>query len=161
MATLTVFTGESSLELPLRPQRGEDAGLPDFQPAENAPSLASVKVRQGREHARITTDLATGVVTLDELNDGGLVRIPEFDWEYGSSTHKQFSIKPDDPLSAVSDIKWRKEYGRGDFRIRIEANTLMSVSRHNYHLKATLDAYEGETRAFSRSWDLTIPRDHA
>jgi hypothetical protein len=37
---------------------------------------------------------------------------------------------------------------------------LMSVSRHNFHLKATLDAYEGEVRAFSRSWDLTIPRDH-
>ena len=160
VTTLTVFTGESSLDLPLRPQRAEDADLPAFQPAENAPSLDSVKVRQGREHARITTDLAAGVVTLDEFNDGGLVRIPEFDWEYGASTHKQFSIKPDDPLSAVSDIKWRKEYGRGDFRIRIEADTLMSVSRHNFHLKATLNAYEGEARAFSRSWDLTIPRDH-
>ena len=146
--------------MPVRPQRPEDAKLPAFQPEENAPRFPATTIRPGSEHARIITDLATGVVTLDEFNDGGLTRIPEFDWEYGASTHKLFSIKPDDPLSAVSDITWKKEYGRGDFRIRIEARTLLTVSKENLHLKATLDAYEGDARAYSREWDLDIPRDH-
>lgn len=36
----------------------------------------------------------------------------------------------------------------------------MTVSRHNFHLKATLDAFEGDARVFARSWDLAISRDH-
>jgi uncharacterized protein len=100
------------------------------------------------------------MVTVDECSDSGLIRIPEFDWEYGTATQRRFSIKPDDPLSAAAEITWQKEYGRGDFRIRIETRTYMRVEKENLRLTATLDAYEGEARAFSREWHVAIPRDH-
>ena len=99
-------------------------------------------------------------MTVDEFSDSGLVRIPEFDWEYAAASRRLFSIRPDDPLSACADITWKKEYGRGDFRIRIETRTLMRVTKTDLLLTATLDAYEGEARAFSKEWDLAIPRDH-
>lgn len=159
--TLTIFTGESGLELPIRPARPEDAKLPEFQPAENGPRFGSVRVRPDNERARVTLDHMTGIVTVDELDGGGLTRIPEFDnWEYGASTHKIYQIKADDPLSARADITWKKEYHRGDFRVDIEAKTHLSVTREHFHLKATLDAYEGKARVFSKEWDCLIPRDH-
>ncbi len=158
--TLTIFAGESQLTLPVRPPQAADADLPAFQPAENAPAFGSTVIRPGGSHARIVTDLATGTVTVDEYSDSGLIRIPEFDWEYGAATQRRFSIKPDDPLSASADITWTKEYGRGDFRIRIETRTLMRAGKESLRLTATLDAYEGEARAFSREWDVAIPRDH-
>jgi putative CocE/NonD family hydrolase len=158
--TLTVFAGESELTIPVRPPQAVDAELPAFQPAENAPAFGSTSIRPGGSHTRIVTDLATDMVTVDEYSDSGLIRIPEFDWEYGAATQRRFSIRPDDPLSATAEIIWKKEYGRGGFRIRIETRTLMRVSKENLLLTATLDAYEGEARAFSREWDLAIPRDH-
>ncbi|WP_374371025.1 CocE/NonD family hydrolase [Dongia sp.] len=159
--TLTIFTGESGLELPIRPTRAEDARLPAFAPAENAPPFASRQIRPDNDHARVTLDHHTGTVTVDELDGGGLTSIPEFDnWEYGASTHKTYTIKPADPLSAKADIVWKKEFGRGDFRINIDARTHMSVTREHFRLKATLDAYEGDVRVFSKEWDCLIPRDH-
>jgi putative CocE/NonD family hydrolase len=158
--TLSVVTGESGLELPVRPSRKEDSLLPAFQPAETATPFASVKLRDGHEDARITTALGTGIVTLEEIKDGGLIRIPEFDWEYGAATHRRFSIHPDDPLSATANITWKKEYNRPGVQIFIEAETNLTVSRENLHLTATLEAYEGKTRVFSRNWDCVIPRDH-
>ncbi|MBL8710460.1 MAG: CocE/NonD family hydrolase [Rhodospirillaceae bacterium] len=158
--TLTVHTAHSGLELPVRPTRPEDARLPAFLPEENAPRFPSEQVRPGSDHARIVTDLATGVVTVDEFSDTGLTRIPEFDWEYAASTHKLFSIRANDPLSAKADIAWKKEYGRGDWRVYIDAKTHMTVSRDNFHIRATLDAFEGKTRVFSREWGCVIPRDH-
>jgi putative CocE/NonD family hydrolase len=159
--TLTVFTGESGLELPIRPARAEDAKLPAFGPVENAPRFGSVQMRPDNEHARVTLDHHTGTVTVDELDGGGLTRIPGFDnWEYGASTRKTYAIRPADPLSARADIVWKKEFGRGDFRINIEAQTHMSVTREHFRLKATLDAYEGDVRVFSKEWDCVIPRDH-
>lgn len=159
-ATLSVVTGESGLELPIRPERAEDRSLAGFLPAETATPLASVNRRAGHEDACITTQLATGVVTLEEIKDYGLIRIPEFNWEYGAATHRRFSIHPNDPLSATANITWKKEYNRDGFHIGIEAETLLTVSRENLHLTAKLDAYEGETRVFSKEWDCLIPRDH-
>jgi hypothetical protein len=158
--TLSIVTGESGLELPIRPARAEDRSLPDFLPAETATPFASMKLRAGHEDARITTELATGIVTLEEIKDAGLIRIPEFDWEYEAATHRRFSIHPNDPLSATASITWKKEYNRGSFHIGIEAETLLTVSKENLHLTAKLDAYEGKTRVFSKEWDCLIPRDH-
>ena len=159
--TLTVHTEGSGLELPVRPVRAEDAKLATFGPAENAPRFGSVTVRPDTDHARIVTDLMTGTVTLDELSGGGLTRIPEFDnWEYGARTHKMFAVKPEDPLSARADIIWDKEFGRGDFRVTIHAETHMSVTKEHFLLKATLDAHEGGARVISKEWDCKIPRDH-
>ena len=159
--TLTVFTGDSGLELPVRPARAEDAKLAAFLPAENAPRFGSVSVRPDQERAHTTFDLWAGTVVIDEFDGGGLTRIPEYDnWEYGASTHKVYTIKAEDPLSARADIVWKKEFGRGDFRVNIHAETHMSVERENFRLKATLDAYEGGARVYSKEWDLKIPRDH-
>jgi hypothetical protein len=160
LVTLSIVTGTSGLELPIRPFRPEDRLLPAFPPAETAMPFSSVKLRAGHEDARIITAVDTGIVTLEEVRDSGLVKIPEFGWEYGAATRRRFSIHPDDPLSAMANITWKKEYNRQDFHVSIAAETRLTVSKENLHLTATLDAYEGETRVFSRNWDCTIPRDH-
>jgi hypothetical protein len=37
--------------------------------------------------------------------------------------------------------------------------TLMTCDRDNFRVRATLDAYEGDTRVFAETWDRTLPRD--
>ena len=99
-------------------------------------------------------------MTLEILGDEGLLRNDDTDWCFGSRVQRLFSILPGDPLSATASLLWRKEFGRDDWKVSIQADTQMSVSKSHFIIKATLDAFEGEDRVFSKQWDCEIPRDH-
>ena len=158
--TLSIRTGGSSLELPVRPRRAEDARLARFRPAENAPALAVTQLRPASSHVHVTEDLKAGTVTMERYNDDGLTHIVPWDWDYGAEARRNYTIKADDPSSATATIEWTKEFGRSDFRIHLKARTRMQALPDHFHLTATLDAFEGEARVFSRQWDTRIPRDH-
>jgi hypothetical protein len=158
--TLTVTTGASSLELPIRPPRPEDDRLTSFQPAENAPALRASPMRQGETRIGIQKDLRSGRVEAERFQDDGLTRIEDFDWQYGASARRLYSIDAGDPLSAAANIHWHKEFGRHGFHIRIEARTQMRVTKGEFLIEGQLDAYEEEERVFSRHWNSRITRDH-
>ncbi len=159
-ATLSILSGASSLDLPVRSARAEDKKLRKFEPVENAPDLDLMQIRPSVERYQVTDDMKTGRAVLEILGDDGMKHNNETDWSFGSSCHRLFSITPDDPLSAEATLKWRKEYARGDWSIRIEADTHMTVTRDHFIITATLDAFEGGARAFSNQWNCRIPRDH-
>jgi putative CocE/NonD family hydrolase len=159
-AMLTVFAGGSALDLPVRRPRAEDANLPAFGPAEGAPPLKRTMLKPGSRKMEVTRDLETGRVTVERFQDDGLSRIDDFDWETRTAARRFYIIDPADPLAAESRIHWHKEYGRGDFRISLDARTHMRVTKTEFLLGGTLDAYEGEDRVFSKEWNCKIPRDH-
>jgi hypothetical protein len=146
--------------LPVRPPRAEDSKLRAFEPAEAAPKLRTKLLRPGSRKIELTRDVLTARATVERLQDDGLVLIEDFGWEYAASAHRFYSIDPDDPLSADARTHWRREYGRGDFRILIDTRTHMHATATEFVITGTLDAYEGETRVFSREWDCRVPRDH-
>jgi putative CocE/NonD family hydrolase len=158
--TLKIRTGASSLELPVRSPRQDDGLLRAFEPVENASALNAEQLRPANSHYHITQDCGSGLMTTEILKDEGLIRNIETDWTFGSRCKYQFSIAPDDPLSATADLNWRKEFARGDWKVEIHAVTRMSVTRENYIIQATLDAFEGSDKVFSNQWDCEIPRDH-
>jgi putative CocE/NonD family hydrolase len=158
--TLKVWSGASSLELPIRPARELDELLQGFEPVENAPELNAEQLRPGASHYHITQDCGSGLMTTEILKDEGLVRNMETDWTFGSRCKSRFTIVPDDPLSATANLNWRKEFARGDWKVEVHAVTRMSVTREHYIIQATLDAFEGSDKVFSNQWDCEIPRDH-
>jgi putative CocE/NonD family hydrolase len=159
-ATLSILCGASSLELPLRDAAETDANLAEFEPAKNAPELNATRLRPPESDYKVTQDVKTGRMTLEILGDEGLLRNDDTDWCFGSRVQRLFSILPGDPLSATASLLWRKEFGRDDWKVSIQADTQMSVSKSHFIIKATLDAFEGEDRVFSKQWDCEIPRDH-
>ncbi|NQV43612.1 MAG: CocE/NonD family hydrolase [Rhodospirillales bacterium] len=159
-ATLSISTAASSLELPVRPARAEDKQLKAFEPAESAPPLDATQIRPPAEKYQVTQVMKTGQTTLEILVDDGMKHNNETDWSYASSLHRLFPILPDDPLSAEASLSWRKEFSRGDWNVKIEADTHMAVTNDHYIITATLDAYEGDVRAYSKEWNCKIPRDH-
>jgi hypothetical protein len=158
--TLTVSTGVSRLELPVRPPRPEDEGLREFEPAENAPALRRTPLRPAETRIEMRKDIRTGYVEMERYQDDGLVHIEDFGWDYGSSARRVYSIVADDPLSAEVRIHWQKEFGREGFHVKIDARTQMHVTRTDFLIDATLDAFEGGVRVFSNEWRCRIPRDH-
>ena len=158
--TLTVATGASHLDLPVRPECPEDAGLRPFEPAENAPALRKTSLRQGTSAFTVTRDLKSGDVEMYRLQDDGLTQVDAFNWTYGARAERIYRINPKDPLSATAEMSWRKEYRRGNFHIAIETHTAMSVTRTELVLTGKLVARDGDNVPFSREWSYRIPRDH-
>jgi len=159
-ATLSIRSGVSSLELPVRPARSEDEKLKKFESAENAPDLDATQLRPAKAHYKIIHEVKTGGMVLDMLADEGMLHNNDTGWSFGTSCQRLFSILPDDPTSATASLLWSKEFARDNWKVSIHADTQMSVTKHHYRIKATLKAFENGSKVFSNQWDCEIPRDH-
>lgn len=158
--TLTVFSGESSwLGLPVRPSRPEDAALAPFQPPEHAPTLASEVLRTAGFERRVHRDLVEGRLRLVIETDAGRRRLVSDRLEFGGHGTDTYNIVEGDPLSASVRCDRTATLGRGEWQVRVETSSLMSADATHFHLTNTLDAYEGDTRVFTKTWDKKIPRD--
>jgi uncharacterized protein len=157
--TLTLFAHESALELPVRRAPAADTSLPDFAPPEMAPPVALTRLRQSRRERDIHEDPTTGETVFTIHRDRGAYRLHDIDLTIDGGAVERFSITEGDPLSAKGDIAWRYRMTRGGWNIRTESRTVLTASKDTFYLRASLDAFEGETRVFTKNWSFDIPRD--
>ncbi|MGE0117879.1 MAG: CocE/NonD family hydrolase [Dongiaceae bacterium] len=157
--TLTVYSGASHLELPVRLPRAEDNKLAPFLPAETSPPLPMTEHRADRISEAVTYDLITGETLLASREDHGHYTIDHIGLETEHAKTEQFRIRDDDPASAAIDIANTRRVGRGAWRTRTETRTVMRATATEFIVDATLDAYEGESRILSRTWQVRHKRD--
>jgi len=159
--TLTVCTGgESKLLLPSRRSHSGDAGLPSFEEPETAPPLAVEPLPRANETRRVAHEPATG--RWEQAADFGFFgsfRIVEDGLEYREHGRDVFSVIDGDPLSACARSAWSVEVGRENWQTRVETESTMSADAESFRITSSLDAYEGETRVFARTWHFSTPRD--
>ncbi len=158
---LTVYSGASHLELPVRPPRAEDAKLAPFPPPEAAAPLPMTEHRADRTSETVTHDLVGGETILASDEDHGRYTIDPIGLETDHAKKEAFRIRDDDPASAAIDIANIRRIGRGAWRARTETRTVMRATATEFIVDATLDAYEGETRIVSRTWNVRHKRDFA
>jgi hypothetical protein len=158
-ATLSIRSGSSRLSLPARPARAEDAKLAPFPPSEGATPLRKTLLEPGAPHRTITTDVATGRTLFQRVDDTGSFRVDDIDLTIRIMRDHRSTIFPDDPTSAKTVTFWRRSYGRGEWKVSAESRITLASDRENFKVTATLDAFEGDRRIFSKNWDETIKRD--
>jgi putative CocE/NonD family hydrolase len=157
--TVTLFTGEASqLILPVRQPHPED-GRPHFCPPEGAAPLPIEVLRQAQHQRRKSTDLISGKTEVQSRFDFGRIRVKDNGVEYEDITTNIYTIHEDDPLSAMVRCDQLLAYHRDKWQVRLETSSTMTASATHFHLTHLLDAYEGQTRVFTKSWSFTIPRD--
>jgi hypothetical protein len=157
--TLTLMPGASTLSLPLRSAPAEEGRLAEFQPPEMAPPVKVTRSRQGRRDREIHDNPTTGETVFTIHRDRGAYRLPEIDLTIDGGAVERFSITEGDPLSAKADTVWRYRMTRGAWDIRTESRTVLTAGKDSFHLRAQLDAFEGETRVFTKNWSFDIPRN--
>jgi uncharacterized protein len=155
---LTIYSGTSSLTLPVRPPRTNDKKLRPFADPEGAEPLNAVLVRPREEEWRVIRDLRRDVSTLEVVLDTGTTRYEDIDLEIGSRTVEIYSYRADDYDSLSGETRWERKFSRGDWLVRTTTRTLLTSNETCFHLRADLDAYEGTSRVYSRSWHTVIPR---
>ncbi|GAB2711797.1 CocE/NonD family hydrolase [Halomonas garicola] len=157
---LTINPAASYLRLPCRqPQPSEEASLHAFGEPEGAPPLARTLTRPSQEEWRVIRDLASDNNFLEVINDEGSYRLDDIDLTVAAQVVERYRYSYDHYDSLSGWTEWQRTFQRGDWKVRTVTRTLMTADAENFHLHATLDAYEGENRIFSKIWDEQIPRD--
>jgi putative CocE/NonD family hydrolase len=163
-ATLTIHTEDCRLELPTREPRADDAELRPFGPPEGTPADPVTRLQPGEHHWRTTRDLATGVSTLEIVNDQGAFRIDETGTVVRRATNEWYSIRGNDVTSARGETRTERRIERGDWGVSVLTRTVMTCTATTFEVNAQVDAYElhgdhGEPRVHSKNWNRSIPRD--
>jgi putative CocE/NonD family hydrolase len=163
-ATMSVFAGESFLDLPVRPPDTQDAELKRFEPPECAPSEAT-QLRPAPLKRIVEHDITANETIYTILSESGdrdssaVVRLEAIDLNVSETMVKRFRIREDDPLSARAEVVQKTSFDRGAWKIQVETRCRLSSTRDNFLLQAELTAYEGGKQVFSRTWDRRVKRD--
>lgn len=157
--TLTLLTGKSAFELPVRPPRKEDKTPPKFKPVEAAEPFRKTALSQGFRKRTVHTDMGTGETVVEVNDDSGRNRYDDIDLEAQARSTERYSVREDDPLAATAEVTWTWTFERKDWRIRTESRTHMSCTKRNFILHASLAAYEDDDKVFERSFEEVIPRN--
>ncbi|WP_170369553.1 CocE/NonD family hydrolase [Ruegeria arenilitoris] len=130
-----------------------------FAPPDADSPWQVTQLREATHARRVETDMTTGTIDLVIEDDFGLVEDAGHGLVSGGTAFERWSIHPDDPLSARGRCEWVQETRRDGIQLRTEASCEMWSDRSNFHLRATLDAFENDVKIFSKTVEDTIPRD--
>ena len=155
-AEVTLHLAQCRLILPERRGADEIDPAAPGRPAE-FPVQAAEPLREpvNRTERRIAPD---GTHVLETFDDFGASRDLEHGLENGSHVQQRYSIHPDDPLSARHEARWRHEFRRGDWSVRIDTESVMTSDAVSFHLAREVTAWEGDTIVIARRWAENVLR---
>ncbi len=159
--TLSLAGGAGSrLMLPVRPLGGDDDPRVEFDEPEMAPLPDITVLVPPSSSRRVERDVASGEQVMRLVEDGGVCRLEAIDMECADGTRFEYRITKDDPLSARAVWHWWSRRSRGDWDVGVRVRMEIRSSADTWHVASDLEAFEGDQRIFSRSWNHDIPRDH-
>ena len=161
MVTLGLHTGISTLRLPERARQASDELLSDLPPPEHSAPHETVTLRPGHAYSiNIVEDIATGEIVVTDASDTGRVRFVRNGWETAKASKMERSIVGNDPLSARTTLTGQLEWGRvGQIETRVDVSCVLWADAEQFHIRATLDAFEDDRSVFTKSWLESISRN--
>lgn len=156
---LTIFPGDSSLALPVRPPRAADVDIA-FAPPAGAAAIALTMLEPSHRNWLVHRDLARDESTLEIIKDEGRYLIEEIRLEVADRTWDWYTYCEDDFTTPRGETRSERIFRRGDWSVRTTTRTVLTCDPEYFYIHAELDAWEGERRVVSKNWDRTIARDH-
>lgn len=154
---LKVFTDACRLGLPVREPRDTDAAI-TFEPAEAARPHSVVQRGTEEHNWHVIYDLAADRHTLVVTDDNGFQYLADADLLQRDSTEERYASVADDYDSIEAETHTQRMLTRGEWHCVTETRMRVTADEGYFHLTAELDAWEGDTRIFSRNWDRRIKR---
>jgi len=156
--TITLVTGASSIDLPVRPPRAADRAL-RFDPPSAATPAPRTVLSPGSRRRTLTRDLARGETVVEITDASGRSRYGTSGLEAESSTVERYRIVDDDPLSCVAVMSGTWQFARGDWQVTTRVESELACTRRHFLLSAKVDGYEGGARVFERAFSEKIRRN--
>jgi hypothetical protein len=164
LSTLTLYSGVSSLTLPVRQPDPEDAQLTPFESPETASGASHKPLRPLPFQRTVEMDLASNETVYTLSSDGGefgghsLAHLEDIAMDLGYTFTKRHRISETDPLTAKTEIVQKVRMHRENWMIRVESRVRLAATAETLQFSAELDAYENDEPVVERVWDLAVPR---
>ena len=158
---LTIDPNTSALLLPVRSHdEDEDERLmPVFEKPEGAAPMKTLQMEPGEQDWTVSRNLVDLTGKLEVIKDLGVVRFRDIDLDVTRRAVERYTFKDAEPNSVRGETDWVMGFQRDDWSVYTYTKTVLTSSEEAFHLYAELDAYEGETRVASKTWNTKIPRD--
>jgi hypothetical protein len=161
-ATLTIRTGSSRLDLPVR-RRGHAVPVA-FEPSVHGPLTPVTKIDPGLVRRVSAQDHVTGENSYVTEGIGGVfgegvLRFDEVDVQIAHSLKRELMIRDDDPLSARYVLTQSYEMGREGWRTRVDTRAVMRSDRDRFYIAGTLTVTLNGQPVAQREWDHVLGRD--
>jgi hypothetical protein len=155
---MSVYCGVSTLKLPVRRPRESDKTMPKFLPAEGAEPREISLLHPPERKWTVQYDLATNQATLSVNKDDGRFRIEDNTLEFHKKVKESYSYWRNNYKTLRAETIGVREFKRGEWEVQTITRTLLRSTPDYFIIRADLDAYEGDARVYSQSWDEKIPR---
>ncbi|WP_052849802.1 CocE/NonD family hydrolase [Streptomyces avicenniae] len=157
---LMTVHGGGSLVLPVRPAGEPDnVGAHPFAEPEGARPLTTTRLEPGEQRWEVSRDLVHYRSALEIVKDMGVERFEDNAMEVRRRAYERYDSVADRFCSVRGESAWTMGFRRGAFDTRTETRTVLECTPTEFLMHATLDAYEGPHRVFSRTWTENVPRD--
>ncbi|MGH8250569.1 MAG: CocE/NonD family hydrolase [Steroidobacteraceae bacterium] len=156
---LTLYTGASTLELPVRPRRAEDATLAPFGTAFVPENSGSTPLVEGDARTKqFEWDAGSGTLTIRTEQPYSRSRLNATGTEEYSSWREISQIRDSDPTSATLEHHRMHGYYRPGWDVRVETVLRMSVTQDALMLTGEFKAFDAGKQFFARKWERPIRR---
>jgi uncharacterized protein len=155
--TLTVYTGKSDLNLPIR-KKLETEKMVTFADAQAAKPVEQKEIKKASNARVVTVNPKTGETKLAIIDDFGTQQIKPHGMIISGAGRENYSIMPDDPLSAKMETHWTEGRKRGKWDVRTETYGRLTATKTHWIVWGKIDAFEGKKRVFTKEFNEKIER---
>jgi hypothetical protein len=157
---LSVYPGDSSLELPVR-SAASGLPAPTFETVEVSRPPETIPIERPKAERSETLDVGTGRFSIHYYPDHlpGRFRLVSTGRELGEFGENFFSIVEGDPLSAETESRRVVEVGGDGWNARTEVHSRLTCDEHAFLVETKVEAFDGDEPFFERTWTAEIPRE--
>ncbi len=158
-ATLTVYPSECTLVLPRRKIKYRDESEKALEKPGRLDMLETTMLVPAKREWLVERNLASNEVIQKITNNDPQYRLEHINVELRKDAKERYSYSNNKYETLRGEVKGIREFRREGWNIHTKTHTILTSTRTHFIIRATLDAYEGDVRVFSRSFDERVPRD--
>ncbi len=155
---LEIFAANSFLELPLRQAKEHDRTLRDLGAPKQGEGISTKLLAPAQRYWTVSHNLANNRVSLNIINKDKHFALPDTNLEVRREVTEKYSYINNNYDTLQAEVEGNIGFRRADWRAYSITRTVLTSTKTHFRIRATLDAYEGDTRIFSKSWDEQIAR---
>lgn len=156
---LTIYPESFRLILPERLKHKDKDLTRSLGSSKSAAPPATTLLAPAKREWIVNHNLATNAVTLNVVNNNPRIRYEEIDLTLDHNSSERYSYYNDNYDTVRGEVVHERHFERGDWKVMTVTRTVLTSTPTHFLIRATLDAYEGDKRVFSKSWDESIKRD--
>ncbi|WP_291320680.1 CocE/NonD family hydrolase [Desulfonatronospira sp.] len=155
---LSLYPGSSRLILPIREPSSLDQALTPFDPPPALEGIKTTLLVPAKREWTVIHNLADNTVKVKVINNDARIHLEHINLAVQKDVWETFSYSSNNYDTVRGEGVSKRGFQRNDMELSTMTRTVLTSTRTHFKITATLDAFEGDARIFSKSWDETIPR---